>query len=326
MATKKGRKLQLKPVKKGKKTDDIKTGFWSVHGGSILAIAGLYLLIAIFFAPVVFQGMGLAPAADMIAAAGMYEMGEAAIKSGHFPLWNPTLFCGLPMFASLQYALFVYPPEFIIRALSHIFGVGNYRVWLFHFLMAGIFMCLLARHYGAGRLGSWLAGAAYAFSPQLVVLAEVGHGSKLMAMTFLPLILLTLDRLRLKPSLGRAAALGAVFAIEILALHPQVAAYGALMMGLYLIYFGVSYIIRKEYGSLGKLVLFLSGAMILSLVLSAVLWVSVLDFARFSIRGATAGAAAGAGLDWAYATGWSFHPLESITYLFPRFMGFGGET
>jgi len=57
-----------------------------------------------------------------------------------------------------------------------------------------------------------------------------------------------------------------------------------------------------------------------------VLWVSVLDYARFSIRGAGVAGVAGGGVDWAYATGWSFHPLESLTFLFPRFMGFGGET
>jgi len=218
MSSKKTRSSKRQGVEKAAQSSKSKSGFWNTHRGTILALAGLYLLFAIFFHPVVFQGMGLAPAADMIAAAGMYKMGEEAIKSGHFPLWNPTLFCGLPMFASLQYALFCYPPEFIIRALSYIFGTGNYRIWLFHFLLAGIFMYLLVRHYGGGRLAAWLAGVAYAFSPQIIVLAEVGHGSKLMAMTYLPLIWLTLDRLRIKPSVGRAALLGAVFAVEILAL------------------------------------------------------------------------------------------------------------
>ncbi|MDP8238388.1 MAG: YfhO family protein [Candidatus Hatepunaea meridiana] len=299
---------------------------WERYKGDVFAVACLYLLIAIFFAPVVFQGKGLSPAADMVAAAGMSRIGAEALANGHFPLWNPTLFCGLPMFASLQYALFCYPPEYFIRVFSYIFGVGDYRIWLFHFLLAGIFMYLLARHYGCGKITAWLAGAAYAFSPQIIVLAEVGHGSKLMGMTYLPLIWLMLDRLRIKPSVGRAAALGAVFAVEILALHPQVAAYGALLMGLYLLYYGISSLIRSEFKPFSKLLLFFSSAMALSIALSAVLWVSVLDYARFSIRGAAGAGVAGGGVTWDYATGWSFHPLESITYLFPRFMGFGGQT
>ena len=325
MAAKKSRISATKEVDT-RKTTIRKDGFWARHRDDLIAIAGVYLLLVIFFAPVVFQGRNLAPAADMVASAGMYKTGEEAIKSLKFPLWNPTLFCGLPMFASLQYALFCYPPEYFIRILSYLFGAGNYRIWIFHFFIAGIFMFLLARHFGCGRLSAWLAGVAYAFTPQLIVLAEVGHGSKLMGMTYLPLIWLLLDRLRLKPSTGRAAALGAVFAVEILALHPQVAAYGALMMGLFLIYYGITAAIKKDLKPYSRLLLFWGGAMLVSVALSAILWVSVLDYARFSIRGAGDAGVAGGGVDWAYATGWSFHPLESITFLFPNFMGFGGQT
>ncbi len=320
--------------------------FWSNHRGALVPLAALYLLIAIFFAPVVFQGKNLSPAADMVAAAGMYKMGEEAISSGHFPLWNPTMLSGLPMFASLQYALFVYPPEYLIRFFSHIFGGGNYRIWLFHYLIAAFLAYLLARHYGCGRLASWLTGAAYGFSPQLIVLSDVGHGSKLMAMTWLPLIWLLLERLRAKPSVGRMAALGAAFAVQILALHPQVAAYGAMLMGLYLVYWGVMAFLQKKESvpvpaisvaanqaitvpAWGKFVGWFTGAMILSLMLSAVLWLSVLDYARFSTRGGLGGGEAvstGGGVSWDYATGWSFHPLESLTFVQPYFFGFGNES
>ncbi|NQU06876.1 MAG: YfhO family protein [Calditrichaeota bacterium] len=327
MPAKKTKKSAGKTIPEKKTPDsENQNSFLKRYKYDLIALLAIYLLLVIFFAPVVFQGKGLAPAADMVASAGMYNMGEDAIKSGKFPLWNPTLFCGLPMFASLQYALFCYPPEYLIRAMSFIFGAGTYRIWIFHFLLAAIFMYLLARHYKCSRITAWLAGVAYAFSPQIIVLAEVGHGSKLMSMTYLPLILLMLDRLRIKPSVGRAAALGAVFAVEILALHPQVAAYGALLMAVYLIYFGVAAIVKKEMKPFSKLLLLWGGAMLVSLAVSAVLWVSVLDFARFSIRGAGEAGIAGGGVDWAYATGWSFHPLESITYLFPNFMGFGNQT
>lgn len=293
----------------------------------IAVILGMYLLIAVFFSPVVLKGLKLSPAADMIAAAGMIEIGDQALKSGHFPLWNPTLFCGIPMFASLQYALFIYPPEYIIRAASFVFGTSDYRIWLFHYFLAGLFTYWLARHYRCGRLASWLAGVAYAFSPQLIVLSDVGHGSKLMGMTYLPLIWLMTDRLRIKPSIGRAVALGSVFAVEVLALHPQVAAYGAMLMGVALVYYLIPAVAGGRFMQWGRFALHWGGAMLLSLAISAVLWMSVLDYARHSIRGGGGEAGvAGGGVTWDYATGWSFHPLESITYLFPNFMGFGNAT
>ncbi|MBM3328175.1 MAG: YfhO family protein [Calditrichaeota bacterium] len=302
---------------------------WDRCRRDLPAIGGVYLLLALFFAPVIFEGKGLSPAADMVASAGMYRMGEEAIAGGRFPLWNPTLFCGLPMFASLQYALFVYPPEYVIRALSFVFGSSDYRIWLFHYLIAATLAYLLARHFGAGRAAAWLAGAAFGYSPQLIVLADVGHGSKLMAMTWLPLIYLLMDRLRLRPTPGRAAALGLAFAVQVLALHPQVAAYGALLMGVYILYHLAAGFIGKERTPLPvKLLGWWSGAMVIALGVSAILWVSVLDYARFSMRGAAAAAtgATGGGVSWDYATGWSFHPIESITYFFPGFFGFGNET
>ncbi|MFC2150650.1 hypothetical protein ACFLQV_04015, partial [Calditrichota bacterium] len=308
---------------------------------TVIAIAAIYLLLVVFFAPVVFKGQGLSPAADMVAAAGMYKAGEAAIADGRFPLWNSTLFCGLPMFASLQYALFTYPAEYPIRLLSFIFGSGDYRIWLFHYFLAAIFAFLLARHYRCSRLASWLAGLAYGFSPQLIVLADVGHGSKLMGMTYLPLIWLMLDRLRQKPSYGRAAALGAVFAVEILALHPQVAAYGGLMMVIYLLYYGIEAFLKRRAAATEeeetsadnplkgwmKLSLFWVGAMVVAMLVSAVLWMSVLDYMHYSVRGsAAAGELQGGTGTWEYATGWSFHPAETLTLVFPSFMGFGGQT
>ncbi len=118
----------------------------------VAVVVGFYVLIAAFFAPVAFQGKVLGNTPDMVAAASMNRVGEDILRSGRFPLWNPTLFCGMPMFASLQYAIFVYPADYVVRLLGYIFGGSHYRFWLFHYFMAALFAYLLARHYGLGRL------------------------------------------------------------------------------------------------------------------------------------------------------------------------------
>ena len=45
-----------------------------------------------------------------------------------------------------------------------------------------------------------------------------------------------------------------------------------------------------------------------------------MDYTPFSVRG---GSSSG-GSDYSYATGWSFHPIEMITFLIPSAFGFGG--
>ena len=67
--------------------------------------------------------------------------------------------------------------------------------------------------------------------------------------------------------------------------------------------------------------LFRSGAIIIGVALSSVIYMSVLDYQHYSIRGGQGG-----GLDFGYASNWSFHPLEMITFIIPSFMGFGGQT
>jgi hypothetical protein len=57
------------------------------------------------------------------------------------------------------------------------------------------------------------------------------------------------------------------------------------------------------------------------MLISAVLYVPAHDYAQHSIRGASVSG----GLDYAYATSWSLHPAEMLTFLFPYSFGFGKD-
>ncbi|MEE9270373.1 MAG: hypothetical protein V3V49_08925, partial [Candidatus Krumholzibacteria bacterium] len=56
-----------------------------------------------------------------------------------------------------------------------------------------------------------------------------------------------------------------------------------------------------------------------ALLLSAVLFAPVHDYAQYSIRGASESG----GLDYEYATSWSLHPAEMLTFIVPFSFGFG---
>jgi hypothetical protein len=58
-----------------------------------------------------------------------------------------------------------------------------------------------------------------------------------------------------------------------------------------------------------------------SVAMSAVLYVPVSDYAKHSIRGASLEG----GLDYSYATQWSLHPSEMLTFLVPHSFGFGKD-
>jgi hypothetical protein len=64
------------------------------------------------------------------------------------------------------------------------------------------------------------------------------------------------------------------------------------------------------------------GGIILGFCISAFVYFSVYDYSHYSMRGGTGMPGAGGGLTFDYATSWSFHPLEMLTFTIPSFFGY----
>jgi hypothetical protein len=80
-----------------------------------------------------------------------------------------------------------------------------------------------------------------------------------------------------------------------------------------------------EGGSYGRVRVFLLLVLALGcgVAMSASIYLPASEYAAYSVRGAAAG---GGGSAWEYATLWSMHPLELLTFLVPGLFGFGGVT
>jgi hypothetical protein len=65
----------------------------------------------------------------------------------------------------------------------------------------------------------------------------------------------------------------------------------------------------------------LAVVVLVSLLIAAVLYLPLHDYAKYSIRGASSSG----GLDYGYATNWSLHPSEMLTFLVPFSFGFGKD-
>ncbi|MFQ5753624.1 MAG: YfhO family protein, partial [bacterium] len=109
--------------------------------------------------------------------------------------------------------------------------------------------------------------------------------------------------------------------LQLLRGHTQVAYYTFMMIGLFILYWLIESIRQKQafqniVKTLGAVVL----ALIIGAAMSSWLYLSVQEYAHYSIRGGTTG------LDYNYATNWSFSPLEITTFFVPSFLGFGGQT
>lgn len=151
------------------------------------------------------------------------HLAAGSLQAGHLPFWNPYIFCGLPLSANSQTALF-YP----VTALSALFPLSLAMTWdyLFHWCWAGLGIFLLARRHGLDGRGGWLLACAYALSPFLVYRITEGIPTLLASLAWVPWCWLALG-------VKAPGVLGVVWSLQFLSGHPQFMVINAVGMALW---------------------------------------------------------------------------------------------
>ncbi len=112
-----------------------------------------------------------------------------SFRRGEFPLWDPYTYCGTPIFANIQAALF-YPPVLLATlagawlgddALPRLLAIALIAQIVF----AGICAYFLAKRLGASAASAWIAGTVYELGCFFAAQAE--HMGMMHAATWLPL-------------------------------------------------------------------------------------------------------------------------------------------
>jgi len=128
----------------------------------ILNVLIIFVLVLLFFLPAV-TGAKVFFGGDVMTVYNPYQAINAEqLAQGKMPLWTDRFFCGFPLFAESQGAVF-YPPTrlaYYLLPASHAFTLDA----LIHFFLAGLFMYILARYLGQKPLAALFAGTAFAFS------------------------------------------------------------------------------------------------------------------------------------------------------------------
>lgn len=317
--TKAAASITEKPSKKIDLFGDERFADWTK---CVIAVVVLWICTLIIFNNFILENNHFNLSGDNLSAAAIARMGENFQKESKVPNWCPYIYCGMPLVGSLiyvnHYCWAFYP---VIKSLLSTLFLGSDFGWLFiHFMTAGFGIFWLLKHLRVNWVISLLFGILFAYNQTMVVYADVGHGSKVMTIAYLPWLLYFTIRLYENPRLLWMAGLAFLFGWQLRAQHVQIAYYGVMMMGLYAIYAIIAGG-KEEFGKNVKSTLLLAAAGFIGLCFAAPVYLQVLEYNPYIIRGGGGGGAA-----WDYATQWSFHPLESLTYIFPSFFGFGRET
>ncbi len=232
----------------------------------------------------------------------------AAVREGRLPLWNPTLFSGIPFVANSQPALF-YPLTWLALFLAPTHALALSSV--FHVWLAAVGMVAWLRSEAASESGAFLGAVVFAFSGYTFTRIQAGHLGVLACGAWLPLILWFCRRALERRSWRWAVLGGAPVGLAFLAGHPATFVYVVLTLAAYAA-FCAWRAAPEPREFLKSLVPLLALMLLVGLGLAAVQLLPLAELTLHSDRQA---------VDYNFAARFSWPPGYWLTLLIPNFFG-----
>lgn len=235
------------------------------------------------------------------------------VKAGILPLWNPYIFCGFPLMASLQVGFF-YPLTLIYYLLPYNLAFNYYII--LHYFLAACFMYALLRHYNLRWAACFFGGLVFAFSGYLLSVSNMN--TSLSSVIWLPLVVLFWDKILLNVGAGLVPARGQPQGLSLLAPIILIILLALMFLGgeptifyvtaWFLAFYALVFSQHKV-----KSLAWLAGILFFSLCLMAVQLIPFIELAMFSDRVARS--------NFSMISFRSFPMREVITFIFPFFFG-----
>lgn len=249
-----------------------------------------------------------------IAGYAFREFAATTLRTtGHFPLWNPYLFGGMPYIAAMHGDIFY--PTFLLRMVLPT-DVAMTWGFVIHVFLSGLFTYLFLRGLRYGFFGSLLGGIAYMMSGQIASYVSPGHDGKLFVSALFPLALWMLYRGIREGKSSSWGAFALIIGLCILSPHPQLLQYTLLASGAYALFLGfasiegislpLSVAVRRLAAALGSV--------LVGLAIGAVQFLPVREYIKWSPR-------AGGLADYQTATSYAWPPEELFNAYLPQFSG-----
>jgi hypothetical protein len=288
-----------------------------------VCVAVLYLVTLFVFRAMVFENAAFQTGGDTANAHSYYQIGTTLEQQeGVDAIWMPYFFSGMPTFGNVAYVPHnvSYAQTAIVWLLNWFFLHQTWTWLVVYYFLGAAFMFLLLRVLGFDRLPSLFGALTFLLSPYGIGLAGEGHGSKLMALNYLPAVFLLTHLLVERRNLLSFGLLSVAIGTLMLTNHMQIVYYVFLLVGLYLLMRVLLEVRSAPLRAAWRSAMF-AGALLVGFAIASYIYLSVYDYSGYSIRGGGTGQAMSGGLPYDYATGWSWHPLEMFTLLIPGFFG-----
>ncbi|MCH8330205.1 MAG: hypothetical protein IH946_02315 [Bacteroidetes bacterium] len=249
------------------------------------------------------------------------EVKDYREATGKEALWTSRVFSGMPTFLMG----ITYPNNYMIKVDALLkLGMPHPTKFLFLSFVCYYFMLIV---FGFDIWISVLGALMFGFGSYFFTILEAGHNTKALAIAYMAPVVAGFHLVMKKKYLIGGAIMVFAMALELKANHFQITYYLILLIGLWLVIDAVYSFIKKDYTK----PVIAAGLLLLSVALgvgtnATKIW-STYDYAKHSIRGGEselqkkAEETKSGGLDFDYATRWSYGMAETFTLLIPNFYG-----
>jgi len=289
----------------------------------IIAILIIVLPLLYYFVP--YSVDNVRPSGtDFLSSTGQtHRWVEWSEKTGETVLWNPSIFGGEPIYPRITPKL-IHIDSFIAVYLGKVF------YWAFWYLfLGGLGIYYLLRYKSIPWYLAIIVSVVFVLLPDWQAQIGEGHNSKLRALMTIPWFILSFSYFFEKKTWFSAGLFAFVFSWLVRTHHFQIIFYGILILFFLYIYPTINLFIKKELKAAGNLVLKFGVALLLTFMTAAQPLFTTNEYAKYSIRGGNPvqigenakSAQKASGVDFNYATQWSFSPNELLDFFIPHFSG-----
>ncbi len=286
----------------------------------------IFLIVSVLYCKPVLDGNVLEQQ-DIVGWKGMAQNAiEYKAKNGHYPLWNPNLFSGMPNYQTMMEGKSILPD------MSKVLTLGLPKPINFFFLACICFyiLCLVLNINPAVSI---LVSLAYSFSTYNSVIIAAGHDTQMLAVGFIPLLMAgILCVFQKKYWIGFGLTTYATY--QVLGVnHLQMSYYFFLIAVFVSLAYLYKWVKEKEWKHIGISGAIIAIAALIGLAGNALILKTTSEYSKFTMRGGkdleivgdSVKAAKTTGLDTHYAFEYSIGKAESATLIMPNAFGGGSS-
>ncbi|GAB5410857.1 MAG: YfhO family protein [Balneolaceae bacterium] len=279
----------------------------------IIALAILFVIPLILFFDTTLGGKELQRHDITQWRAGAESVIEYREEFDREPLWVSNMYMGMPAF-----------PVSVTNATPHIDIIARffhtiYPAFQYWVMLSGMYVLLI--FMGFRPLTAVFGSLTYALTAYFPIIIGAGHTSKFFALALAPWIIAGYWRLtRTNNKLSGLLLFTVAFALEVRAGHPQITYYFMYLLGFLWISDSWKQIKAKKYKNFGVITGFLLVGGIIGVLGNAQSFLTLQEYAKYSIRGGSA-LAGTSGLSTGYAFAWSQGIKETLTLFVPELFG-----